>query len=63
MRKELRAPLLSTLVAAEVVSAAFAWRDLNRRSDDRIRGRRNLWRAIILANPGNSIMYWAVGRR
>jgi hypothetical protein len=56
-------PVLLAVVAVEVVSAAIAWRDLARRSDDQVRGAKNLWRALIVANPGNSIAYWTVGRR
>ena len=56
-------PLLVTLVGAEIVSAAFAWRDLARRSADRVRGPKNVWRAVIAANPGNSVVYWVFGRR
>jgi hypothetical protein len=52
-----------TVVFIEVVSAALAWRDLARRSDDQVRGKKNLWRAFITINPGNSLVYWAIGRR
>jgi hypothetical protein len=56
-------PVLLTFVGLEVVSAAVAWRDLARRTDDQVRGKKNLWRAAIVANPGNSLAYWALGRR
>jgi len=55
--------LLGWLVAVEVVSAALAWRDLSRRRDDQVRGRKKAWRAAMLLNPGNSVLYWAFGRR
>lgn len=51
------------IVGAELVSAALAWRDLKRRSDDLVRGPKKLWRVVILMNPGNSLAYWALGRR
>jgi hypothetical protein len=54
---------LGTLAALELVSAAMAWRDLARRSEDQVRGKKNLWRMFIGMNPGNSLVYWAVGRR
>jgi hypothetical protein len=41
----------------------MAWRDLARRSDNQVRGRKNLWRVFITVNPGNSIVYWLVGRQ
>ncbi|MDQ2797287.1 MAG: hypothetical protein M3Y06_09010 [Actinomycetota bacterium] len=56
-------PLLVGLVVAELVSAAFAWRDLGRRSDNQIRGAKTGWRVFIALNPGNSLAYWAIGRR
>lgn len=55
--------VLAAVVVVQVVSAALAWRDLSGRNPDQIRGPRNLWRACMLLNPGNSLAYWAVGRR
>jgi hypothetical protein len=51
------------VVAVQAVSAAFAFRDLARRSDDRVRGPKLLWRVLIGINPGNSLAYWVLGRR
>jgi hypothetical protein len=51
------------VVAVEAVSAAFAFRDLARRRDDRVRGPKLLWRVLIGINPGNSLAYWVLGRR
>jgi hypothetical protein len=56
-------PVLLAIVGLEVVSAAAAWRDMAQRSDHQVRGGKKLWRAAILANPGNSLVYWALGRR
>jgi hypothetical protein len=60
-RKPLKTALLA-IVVLEVVSAAMAWRDLAR-SDDQIRGKKNVWRAFVTIHPGNLLVYWAVGRR
>lgn len=54
---------LAAVVAAQTVSSALAWRDLAQRSDDQVRGPKNLWRVIVTVNPGNSIAYWLFGRR
>ena len=62
MRKPSK-PVLAVIVAAQVVSCALAWRDLAQRSDDSVRGRKNLWRVFITVNPGNSILYWLAGRK
>jgi hypothetical protein len=56
-------PVLIAIVAVEIVSAGFALRDLAGRSDDRVRGPKNLWRGVMALNPGNSLAYWAFGRR
>jgi hypothetical protein len=55
--------LLAVLIPIEVVLAALAWRDLRRRPDDRVRGKKRLWRLLLLLNPGNSVLYWLFGRR
>ena len=55
--------ILGAVVAVQSVSSVLAWRDLAERSDDQVRGPRNLWRVIVTINPGNSLVYWLVGRR
>lgn len=62
-RTRLPKPLLISLVAAELASAVLAWRNLAGRGDGEVRGGKRLWRALMLANPGNSIAYWLIGRR
>jgi hypothetical protein len=51
------------VVAVQAVSAVFAFRDLARRSDDEVGGPKLLRRLLIGINPGNSLAYWAFGRR
>jgi hypothetical protein len=55
--------VLGVVVATQIVSSAIAWRDLAKRSEDQVRGPKNLWRLIVTINPGNSIAYWLFGRR
>ena len=62
MRKPTRNVIL-TVVAVEATAAALAYRDLARRGDDEVRGRKLLWRIFIGLNPGNSLVYWLFGRR
>ncbi|HEX3424843.1 MAG TPA: hypothetical protein VHT30_01835 [Acidimicrobiales bacterium] len=54
--------VLGILLPIEVCSWAMAWRDLAHRSDEAVRGRKNMWRAFITINPGNSLFYWLFGR-
>jgi hypothetical protein len=63
MQQNVKKRLVAGLVAVEVASAVLAWQDLSRRGDDQLRGNKKLWRMIIVANPGNSIAYWILGRR
>lgn len=53
----------AVLVPIEVCLAVLAWRDLARRSEDQVRGRKRLWRLFVSINPGNSAFYWLFGRR
>jgi hypothetical protein len=62
MTKQRRWLLAAILVPIEVLLAVLAWRDLDRRSDDQVRGKKRLWQVIVLINPGNSIIYWLFGR-
>lgn len=62
MRKPAKEVVIA-VVAVEAVSAAFAFRDLARRSDDQVRGPKLLWRVVMGLNPGNSLAYWVLGRR
>ncbi len=55
--------VIAALVAVDLVLATVAWRDLNRRSEVEVRGTKRFWRVVILANPGNSIAYWLLGRK
>ena len=55
--------LLAILVPIEVVLAVLAWRDLGRRTDEQVRGKKRAWRVFVAINPGNSIIYWLFGRR
>jgi hypothetical protein len=54
---------MAVVIPVELAASALAWRDLARRGDDAVRGRKSLWRVVISLNPGNSILYWLVGRR
>jgi hypothetical protein len=55
--------LVGIIVPIQVLLAAAAWRDLARRTDDQVRGPKNLWRALAVLNPGNALLYWLFGRR
>lgn len=56
-------PVVLAFVGATVVSTICAWRDLDRRSDAEVRGSKKGWRVAMALNTGNSLAYWAFGRR
>ena len=62
MRKPSK-PVVVALVAIQTASALIALRDLAARPDDQVRGSKKFWRIFVALNPGNSLAYWAVGRR
>ena len=55
--------LAAIIVPVQIISAALAWRDLARRTDDQVRGNKRAWRVFVSINPGNSVVYWLFGRR
>lgn len=62
-RTSRRKTLLASVVVVDLVLAVLAWRDITRRTDDAVRGSKRMWRLAIMANPGNALAYWVVGRR
>jgi hypothetical protein len=63
MKRRPPTPVIIGIVAVDLVAAFFAWRDLDRRRPEQIRGTKLLWRVVMLSNPGNSFGYWLFGRR
>ncbi len=63
MRRRPPPPAVVALAAAATASGILALRDLHRRRPDQVRGSKRLWRVLIALNPGNSVLYWLVGRR
>ena len=55
--------IFAVIAVLEVISAAFAWRDIKRRPAESIRGSKRFWRVVFVNDPGNSLLYWIVGRR
>src|SRR3954454_2683491 len=62
MRKPPREVVI-TVVAVEAVAAAFAFRDLARRTDDQVRGPKLLWRGVNRVHPRESPAHWGLRGR
>jgi hypothetical protein len=58
-----RTQLIALLVVVDLIVAAFTFVDLRRRDADQIRGSKRFWRIVTVANPGNALAYWLVGRK
>jgi len=58
-----RKQLITLLVVVDLIMAACTFVDLRRRDDSQIRGSKRFWRIVTIANPGNSLAYWLVGRK
>ncbi len=63
MTKRQKWLLAATALVVEVPLAVRAWQDLDRRTDEQVRGKKSLWRVLVIINPGNSVIYWLAGRR
>ncbi|HEY3830569.1 MAG TPA: hypothetical protein VGL57_15370 [Solirubrobacteraceae bacterium] len=63
MTKKRKLILAAIVVPIQVKLAVLAWRDLDRRADEEVRGNKRLWRVFVSINPGNSLIYWLLGRR
>lgn len=55
--------VLKVVVPVQVVLASLAWRDLNRRPPEAVRGPKLLWRIAVSVNAGNALAYWVFGRK
>jgi hypothetical protein len=62
MTNEQKWVLVAFVVPVEVVLVVLAWRDLARRTDEQVRGKKRFWRLLVSINPGNAVIYWMFGR-
>ena len=54
--------ILAVLVL-HLILAKLTWRDLSRRPDAAVRGRKRAWRFASCVNTTGSVAYWLLGRR
>lgn len=57
-----RAPLV-VLLAIHAAITMLTWRDLRRRPDELVRGKKAVWRLAATANTLGSVAYLLFGRR
>jgi len=55
--------VLILVLVVHVVLTRFTLRDLRRRPESAVRGRKRLWRVWATLNTTGSVAYWTFGRR
>ena len=55
--------VLAVALVVHLVMLRLTWRDLRRRPDAAVRGRKRMWRLAATMNTTGSVAYWLFGRR
>jgi hypothetical protein len=55
--------VLIVALIIHVIMLKLTWRDLSRRPDAGVRGKKRMWRLASLLNTSGSVTYWLFGRR
>jgi hypothetical protein len=55
--------LLAVIGGLHLLITAAAWRDLNGRRPEQVRGSKMLWRILSALNTGGSLAYLVIGRK
>jgi hypothetical protein len=55
--------ILVVVLVIHLILARLTWRDLKRRPEPGVRGRKGLWRTWSFFNTTGSLAYWTLGRR
>jgi hypothetical protein len=55
--------ILSVALVIHVIMLSLTWRDLSKRPDAAVRGKKKMWRLASLLNTSGSVTYWLFGRR
>jgi hypothetical protein len=55
--------VIAVVLVFHLIMIKLTWRDLRRRPDDAVRGRKRFWRIASTMNTTGSLAYWLFGRR
>ncbi len=55
--------VLFVVLVFHLILATLTWRDLSRRPDAAVRGKKRMWRLASSVNTTGSVAYWLFGRR
>jgi hypothetical protein len=55
--------ILIVALVIHVIMLSLTWRDLSRRPDGAVRGKKRMWQLASLLNTSGSVTYWLFGRR
>ncbi len=55
--------VIAVVLVVHLILVRLTWRDLRRRPDAAVRGRKRMWRFASSVNTTGSVAYWLFGRR
>jgi hypothetical protein len=55
--------VIVAVLVVHLLLAKLTWRDLRRRPDAAVRGKKRVWRFASSVNTTGSVAYWLFGRR
>ncbi len=55
--------VIAVVLVIHLIMLRLTWRDLRRRPEAAVRGRKRLWRLAASMNTTGSVAYWLFGRR
>jgi len=55
--------VIAVALVLHLLMVTLTWRDLRRRPDAAVRGRKRFWRTASTMNTTGSLAYWLFGRR
>jgi hypothetical protein len=55
--------VLIVALIIHVIMVSLTWRDLRRRPDAAVRGKKRMWQIASALNTSGSVTYWLFGRR
>ena len=55
--------VIAVVLVVHLLLVRLTWRDLRRRPDAAVRGKKRMWRLASSLNTTGSVAYWLFGRR
>jgi Na+/melibiose symporter-like transporter len=55
--------VLVIALIVHVIVMTLTWRDLRKRPDEAVRGKKRVWQVASAMNTSGSVAYWLLGRK